>query len=452
MNGDYLLNPFRQLKLRHLATCSLFFFTVLLLQLKAATAADISFEDSFLGPLGRSVHVHVEGELRSGDADQIREFISALRYTGDLRIHVTFNSPGGSLAEGLEIGRYLASLPVTVTTNVSRGVGRAGECASACVFAYIGGHYRYLSEGSRIGVHQFYLGDGANLSASEGVVISQLMAGEIVAFLDANRVRPDFFTLISTVTPDRIHWVPETALREFRVVTGPIYDQAAEFRHVDGHYYLLLWQQSYYGENKMVAACAPPGEMVFSSYIQPADIHSFDHQNYTFEITINGVGMPPANSEPGPRDARWAITHLMLQQFQLEALRSASSFGARHVHESGVFLGFEFALEDSRLADLVAGCRPRAENQSQSRTAEPLRGTPTLLDQPIILRNNDIPGGDFDNQGLRGISIEQCLEVCLGIDRCIGFSWVERNGWCWPKHTESNAVSNTGVTSVIIRR
>lgn len=452
MNCGSPYHPLSRLFLRQITLLVAVFCISFSFQHGEATAANISFEDSFLGPFGRAVHVHVDGEIRRGDADQIREFINALRYSDDLRVHVTFNSPGGSLAEGLEIGRYLASLPVTVTTNVSRGVGIAGECASACVFAYIGGHYRYLSEGSRIGVHQFYLGDGANLTASEGVVISQVMAGEIVTFLSENRVRSDFFSLISTVTPDRIHWVTESDLREFRVVTGPIFDQAAEFRHVDGHYYLLLWQQSYYGENKIVAACAPPGEMVFSSYIQPADIHTFDHRNYMFEITINGVGMPPASWEPGPRDSRWAVTHLMLQQFQLEALRSADSFGARHVHDSGVFLGFEFAIEDNRLAELVAGCRPRPENQNLPRTSEPLRGTPTILDRPVVLRNSDIPGGDFDTRGLRGVTIEQCLEVCLGIDQCIGFSWVERSGWCWPKHTESNAVSNAGVTSVIIRR
>ncbi|SEM27559.1 hypothetical protein SAMN05443999_11816 [Roseovarius azorensis] len=452
MNDGSLLDTFRRQKRHRFSACSFFFHVFLLLQLTAATAANISFEDSYLGPFGRSVHVHVDGELRTGDTNQIREFVGALRYSDDLRIHVNFNSPGGSLAEGLEIGRYLASLPVTVTTSVSREEGQAGECASACVFAYIGGHYRYLGKDSRIGVHQFYLGEDAKLSASEGVAISQVMAGEIVTFLDENRVRPDFFKVISTVAPDQIHWVPETALREFRVVTGPIYDQATEFRHVDGHYYLRLWQQSYYGESKMIATCANPGEMVFSSYIQPADIHSFDHRNYTFEITINGVSMPPASWEPGPRDARWAVTSLTLQQFQLDALRSASSFGARHVHESGVFLGFEFALEDSRLAELVAGCRPRVENQSQPITSKPLMSKPTLLDQPTILRNNDIPGGDFDTKGLREISIDQCHEVCLGIDRCIGFSWVEQSGWCWPKHTISSRVSNTGVTSVIIRR
>lgn len=418
---------------------------------QTSNAADISFEENFLGPFGRSVHIHIDGEIRSGDADRIEGFVNELRYSDDLRVHVSFNSLGGSLAEGLRIGRYLSDLPVTVTTNVSQGVATPGECASACVFAYLGGHYRYLSSDSRLGVHQFYLTEDAAISTADGVAISQFLAGEIVAFLGQTRVRPDFFTLISNVTPERIRWVPEEILREHRVITDAIYDQSAEFRHAQGLFYLLLWQHSYYGENKIVAACAPGEGMVFSSYIQPADIHTFNHADFSFEITINGVGMPPAEWEPAPRDPRWAITHLTLEPYQLEALRTASSFGARHVR-SGVFLGFEYAFEDRKLAELISGCQQPAAATAPRRQSGSQVHRPVLLDEPITLRDTDLPGGDFNSQGTRGVNIEQCLEMCLQNDGCIGFSWVERNGWCWPKHTANRQVQNQGVLSVIIRR
>jgi hypothetical protein len=81
----------------------------------AVEAAEITFEENFLGPFGRSAHVRLDGEIVSGDAAKIERLVGALRYSKDLRIHFSFNLPGGSLVEGLRIGRYLTQLPVTVT-------------------------------------------------------------------------------------------------------------------------------------------------------------------------------------------------------------------------------------------------------------------------------------------------------------------------------------------------
>lgn len=434
---------------------ALFFSTLVY----AAQAAEISFEENFLGPFGRSAHIRVDGEVRAGDSAKIESFVNQLRYSDDLRIHVSFNSPGGSLVEGLKIGRYLADLPVTVTTNVTRDLATPGDCASACVFAYMGGQYRYLFPGSRLGVHQFYLGETADLSASEGVAVSQFLAGEIVEFIRNSRAKPEFFSLISSIDPDQIYWVPEEKLRDLRVVTDDIFDQKAEYKNVQGYFYLSLWQQSYYGENKMIAACVPGESMVFASYIQPADVRNFNFNDYTFEITINGVAMPPRSAEPAPqRDARWAVTNMTLEPFQLEALKTAKSFGARHVLPAGVFLGFEYKLEGSKLSELVSGCETQAEineNDASSGNRSVLPQQPrelTLIEEPIILPNTDLPGGDYNNQGIKGIEIGQCAKICRSTESCVGFAWVEKSGWCWPKYTAGKKTRNQGVISAILRQ
>ena len=454
--------PDEQLLHRHqdpdMRLARLFFPVAFWMTAWAAGAAEIVFEENFMGPFGRSAHIEVEGEIREGDAEKIESFVGSLQFSDDLRIHVSFNSPGGSLSEGLRIGRYLLDLPVTVTTNINRGLSTPGECASACVFAFLGGHYRYLMEGSRLGVHQFYLTDGNDLTANEGVAVSQFLAGEIVEFIGQARVKPEFFSLISSVNPSEILWVPEDKLREFRVITDAIFDQNSEYKNVQGNFYLLLWQQSYYGENKMVAACSPGegmvGErMVFSSYIQPADIHTFDSADFKFEAVIDGVGIPPQASEPAPgRDARWAITYFVMTPDQLDILRNARSFGARHVHSSGVFLGFEYDLDDAKLSDLISGCQsPAATVGSDNANAGELR-TPALLSNPMSLPNVDITGGDFDSRGVKGVNIEECAAICIGIDSCIGFSWVSSSKWCWPKRTSGPQVGRQGVTSFLLQQ
>ena len=417
----------------------------------AAGAADIAFEENFMGPFGRSAHIKVDGEIREGDSEKIETFVGGLQFSDDLRIHVSFNSPGGSLSEGLRIGNYLLNLPVTVTTNINRGLSTPGECASACVFAFLGGHYRYLMAGSRLGVHQFYLNDENDLTANEGVAVSQFLAGDIVKFIGQARVKPEFFSLISGVHPSEILWVSEDELRAFRVITDAIFDQSAEYKNVQGNFYLLLWQQSYYGENKLVAACSPGEGMVFSSYIQPADIHTFDSADFKFEIVVNGMGIQPQTSEPAPgRDARWAITYFVMSPDQLDLLRNARSFGARHVLPSGVFLGFEYELGDAKLSDLISGCKSPF-GFIESGNANEIR-TPALLSEPIALPNVDITGGDFDNRGIKGVKIEECAAICTEIDSCVGFSWVSSSKWCWPKRSAGPQVGRQGVTSFVLRQ
>jgi len=53
-----------------------------------------------------------------------------------------------------------------------------GQCVSACIYPYLGGDYRYLVEGSAIGIHQFrFIGD---LGTSAATILSQELSGKIV--------------------------------------------------------------------------------------------------------------------------------------------------------------------------------------------------------------------------------------------------------------------------------
>ncbi|MGO4572303.1 hypothetical protein [Microvirga sp. 2TAF3] len=73
-------------------------------------------------------------------------------------IYFVFDSPGGSMGAALQLGGILRNLKVN--TVVGRAVIRNGEveiepgrCASACVFAFVGGTTRSMPKDSRLGVH-----------------------------------------------------------------------------------------------------------------------------------------------------------------------------------------------------------------------------------------------------------------------------------------------------------
>ena len=79
-----------------------------------------------------------------------------------------------------------------------------GQCSSACVFAYLGGSFRYLSDASNLGVHQFSINDN-NLQAGTAIAISQEAAAQIVEFIKKSRVDIQFFTLMTSALPSEIY-------------------------------------------------------------------------------------------------------------------------------------------------------------------------------------------------------------------------------------------------------
>lgn len=103
----------------------------------------------------RTHHLYIEGTIERGDAKQVKALTAALTQGRDEILAVSLNSPGGDVQAGMDIARHLQSLKLQVVTNVMTSDGHPGSCASACSYIYLGGSFRYLNEGSRLGVHQF---------------------------------------------------------------------------------------------------------------------------------------------------------------------------------------------------------------------------------------------------------------------------------------------------------
>lgn len=103
-----------------------------------AWAAELTVVDSgagrvilFAGPIQRADTARMAALLDSAGA--IRE--------------VRFNSPGGSLEAGIEIGERIRAH--RLATRVTSGA----ICASACVYAFLGGVIRAADNGGRLGIH-----------------------------------------------------------------------------------------------------------------------------------------------------------------------------------------------------------------------------------------------------------------------------------------------------------
>ncbi len=98
-----------------------------------------------IGQLGSNKVVLLKGGFDPGDSIN---FADAVRRAGSVD-EVWFDSPGGVVDEGLEIGRKIRSL------GLATRIRKAATCGSICTFAFLGGVIRYIDPGGRFGVHMF---------------------------------------------------------------------------------------------------------------------------------------------------------------------------------------------------------------------------------------------------------------------------------------------------------
>lgn len=108
-------------------------------QVVSAMEISSSYEEAtqFMPPI---LTISMSGEIVQGDAAALKAELR--RYEGrplaDIRFE--FDSPGGSLMEGIRIGQVIAGQPQNTTSRIAGG--GSPICASACVYAYIGADFR----------------------------------------------------------------------------------------------------------------------------------------------------------------------------------------------------------------------------------------------------------------------------------------------------------------------
>lgn len=102
--------------------------------------------------------VQASGSFGEGTVGAYYSFV--LRGGFKKNVYFIFDSPGGSMTAAIRLGEILRNLKAK--TVVGRAFVRNGEveveparCASACVFAFLGGATRSMPKNSRLGVHSW---------------------------------------------------------------------------------------------------------------------------------------------------------------------------------------------------------------------------------------------------------------------------------------------------------
>ena len=124
--------------------------------------------------------VYADGVINEGTTDRLLSYLK----TNKIEVaRIYFNSPGGSLLEGMRLGRAIRHLQLYTSIGVDgdQATNKASICASACAYAFAGGVSRFIdADTGRLGLHQFYSASGSD--AYEGD--TQLIGGLLAAYLN----------------------------------------------------------------------------------------------------------------------------------------------------------------------------------------------------------------------------------------------------------------------------
>lgn len=188
--------------------------------------------------------IYASGEITEGTTARFLKFV---RQNNIEAGEIHFNSPGGSLIEGMQLGRAIRNLQFFTTVGVYSSdydpdADLNSICASACAYAFAGGVSRFLNAYTgKLGVHQFYARDNANVS---GEAVQQV-SGVIVAYLDQMGIDARAFTISTIADRDGMIWLtPDEALK-LRFANNGNEPPTAEIKLAGMTPYLRVQQEHY---------------------------------------------------------------------------------------------------------------------------------------------------------------------------------------------------------------
>ena len=140
----------------------------------------------------------VEGEFNEGDGET---FAEVSKRVGQGQALVAFDSPGGALIAGLQIGQVIR------LRHFSTVVPQDATCASACAIAWLAGTPRFLQTGGRVGFHAAFDRDTREVSGVGnglvGAYLSRLGLSD-AAIVYVEQADPDDVTWLSVADARRV--------------------------------------------------------------------------------------------------------------------------------------------------------------------------------------------------------------------------------------------------------
>jgi len=219
---------------------------------------------------GGRVAIYATGEIDAAAAVRFRQFV---RDRGIEWGKVNFNSPGGSLVGGLQLGEAIRELRFDTDVRVpGYDLDKPlAICASACAYAFAGGINRFVNDRSgRLGIHQFYVG-GDNTG---DVGDTQMVSGLIVSYLSRMGVSSSAFSVAVTANGQDMIWLDALQAVGLGLANNGSQSTTAEIKMTGLRAYLRLEQVHSDHTSRVILMCEPDGLVLGFGIVTTPDLTS----------------------------------------------------------------------------------------------------------------------------------------------------------------------------------
>jgi hypothetical protein len=290
---------------------------------------------------GNAWFIFLDGVIDPKAATRFEKYIKDNRIPDRSIVYV--NSPGGSLIEGIALGRIIRKYGLS--TSVGKRLVAAtrrfdiepGGCYSACAYAYMGGQFRYLTKGSRYGVHQF----ASTAGGSEGV--AQIASAIIVEYIRSMDVDTELFSLSASAAPDGMNELDTQTLERLNVINNGKTRPVWSIESGGGQLYLKGERTTEIsGINKFMLHCGADRKLglyaIFDALGRDDELMNMSAPSLQIDKQLYHLDEVSKSIRNG-----WfnGIYNLSIQE--IEALRNAQQVGVtlQFSYDAPVFLGFQ---------------------------------------------------------------------------------------------------------------
>lgn len=190
---------------------------------------------------GGQERIYASGLIEFDTSAQFEEFIVKNKIEW---AKVYFNSPGGSLIGGMQLGRSIRRLGFDTTIGTQEGSAHTGKpiCASAAAYAFAGGIGRFYGEDcGRLGIHQF-----ANPEDNVGDIgDAQVVSALIVSYLQEMGVDASAFAAAAQARSENMIWLSASEAAQLKLANDGVLETTASIRLWKGVPYLRIEQISH---------------------------------------------------------------------------------------------------------------------------------------------------------------------------------------------------------------
>jgi len=161
--------------------------------------------------------IFARGRIDPGTVSRFQQFLDA--HSIDEGATVYLNSPGGSLVEGIQLGKVIRQRKLD--TSIAAEGANSAACASACAIAFLGGVSRSVPAGSKYGVHRFrYMNDPMSArAASAQVEQAQIASAILLQYFREMGVDPELYTASALTSSSSVSFLTPELLKKWHVVT-----------------------------------------------------------------------------------------------------------------------------------------------------------------------------------------------------------------------------------------